>query len=275
MANDLLHVDWVFVDTIIILLLVLLLIGVRVFKSIYRWRFSFSNKALEQHSFHRPQEQFRSQSLNTKYWKLTKNTTLTNTKSNNDVILILSTTHKKRLLRILTEGLCSYGFIIVSLRITKKASENINHELHTLISFIINNSKQKGLIRNSNYALLEYSHSWFPYKVVLSDPNNTGLILLNPRMKKKHMGILEEIFNSQHQHPQLFYIFSKRSFFILKNKNIKLYKKYFGDKRENKIELITLEKSNRNFKYYETILLGILIDIIENKMIDPKFTGST
>ncbi|MHA2268541.1 MAG: hypothetical protein ACXAB8_12150 [Promethearchaeota archaeon] len=270
MVNNLFQVDWIFVDTIIIVLLVMLLIGVRIFKSIYRWRFSFSNIDLDHYSFHQTHEQPNSQSLNTKYWELTKNTTLTNAKTSNKVIIIVRTTYKKKLLRVLTEGLCSYGFIIISLKIKKKGSENINDELHTLISSIIEKSEQKNLIKSSYYVLLEYTHSWFPSNVVLSDPNNTGLILLNPKMTKNHLGTLQEIINSQQQHSQLFYIFNKKSFYFLKNKNVKRYKTYFGDKSENKIELITLEKSNSNFKYYETILLGILIDIIENKLVETK-----
>ena len=86
-------------------------------------------------------------------------------------------------------------------------------------------------------------------------------------MSKGNGGIYQEINKSQQQTPQLFYIFSKRSFFIFKNKKLKYYKKYFKEKSAKKVELIILEKSNRNFKYYETILLGMLIDKIESSLI--------
>ena len=98
-----------------------------------------------------------------------------------------------------------------------------------------------------------------------------GLILLNPKMSKSNVGIQQEIYNSQQQEPQLFYIFSKRGFFIFKNKRLKQYKKYFEENSAKKVKLIILEKSKKSFKYYETILLGILIDTIESKLIKSKY----
>ena len=43
MRFDIFRVDWITIDTIIIILLILLLIGVKVLKEVYRWRFFFSN----------------------------------------------------------------------------------------------------------------------------------------------------------------------------------------------------------------------------------------
>lgn len=277
MVNLLLRIDWVFVDTIIIILLILLLIGVRFFKSTHRWRLSFSNNTLEYHSFHKTQEQVASRALSTKYWDLTKNTSLQDKDKDDNVIIILRTTSKKKLVRIFTEGLSSYGFNVISLKIkikhsldSKISTESINDELQPLISSIINKSEQKELLSNPNYILLNFSDSLYPNSTIFSDSKNMGLILLNPKMNKSNVGIHQEIYNSQQQDPQLFYIFSKRSFFIFKNNKLKLYKKNLEEKSEKKVELIILEKSNRNFKYYETILLGILIDIIESKLIKSK-----
>ena len=72
------RIDWVFIDTIIIILLILLLIGVKVFKSTHRWRLNFSNTALEYHSFHKTQDQVTNRVISKKYWYLTKNTYLQN-----------------------------------------------------------------------------------------------------------------------------------------------------------------------------------------------------
>ncbi len=277
MVNLLLRIDWVFVDTIIIILLILLLIGVRFFKSTHRWRLSFSNNALEYHSFHKSEEQVASRALSTKYWDLTKNTSLQDKDKDDNVIIILRTTFKKKLVRIFTEGLSSYGFNVISLKIkiiqnldSKISTESINDELQPLISSIINKSEQKKLLSNPNYILLNFSGSLFPNSAIFSDSKNTGLILLNPKINKSNVGIHQEIYNSQQQDPQLFYIFSRRSFFIFKNNKLKLYKKNLEEKSEKKVELIILEKSNRNFKYYEIILLGILIDIIGSKLIKSK-----
>jgi len=277
MANLLLRIDWVFIDTVIIILLILLLIGVKVFKSTHRWRLDFSNTALEYYSFHKTQEQFSNRVLRTKYWDLTKNSSLQDKDRDDNVIIILRTTFLKKLVKILTEGLSSYGFNVISLKLKTKndlnskiSAESINSELQPLISSIINNLKQKKLLSNPNHILLSFSDSVFPDSAIFSNPKNIGLILLNPKINKRNVGNRQEIYNSQQQDFQLFYIFSKRSFFIFKNKRLKVYKKNLEKSNENKVELIILEKSHRGFKYYETILLGILIDIIESKLIKSK-----
>ena len=233
----LLYIDWVFIDTIIIVLLILLLIGVKVFKSTHRWRGSFSNTALEYHSFHKTQEQVISRVLSTKYWDLTKNTHLRDKTKDDNVIIILRPIFKKKLVRILTEGLSSYGFNVVSMRIkvkhdldSKLSIEKINDELQTLISSVINILEQKGLISSPNYILLNFSDSLFLNNRIFSDFKNKGLILINPKISKGNVGIHQEISKSQQQAPQLFYIFSKKNFFIFKNKNLKYYKKYFKEK---------------------------------------------
>ena len=278
MVLSLIRIDWVFIDTIIIILLILLLIGVKFFKSTHRWRLSFSNTALEYHSFHKTQEQVTSRTLSTKYWDLTKNTSLQDKDTDDKVIIILRTNFKKKLVRILTEGLSSYGFNVISIKIkikhdldSKISIETINDELPPLISSIINKLEQKGLVTSPNYILLNFSDSLFLNTTIFSDSKNMGLILLNPKMSKSNVGIQQEIYNSQQQEPQLFYIFSKKSFFIFKNKRLKQYKKYFEENSAKKVKLIILEKSKKSFKYYETILLGILIDTIESKLIKSKY----
>ena len=51
MVTNIYQIDWVLVDTTIIVLLFLLLLGVKIFKSTHRWRSNFSNEALEYYSF--------------------------------------------------------------------------------------------------------------------------------------------------------------------------------------------------------------------------------
>lgn len=271
------RIDWVFIDTIIIILLILLLIGVKVFKSTHRWRLNFSNTALEYHSFHKTQDQVTNRVISTKYWDLTKNTSLQNRDTDDKVIIILRTSFRNKLVRILIDGLSSYGFNVISIRIkikhdldSKISIKTINDEFQPLISSIINKSGEKGLITSSYYILLNFSNSPFLNHAIFSDSKNTGLILLNPKMSKSYERIHQEIYNKHQQEPRLFYIFSKKSFFIFKNKNLKQYQKYFEEKSAKKVELIILEKSKSSFKYYETILLGILIDIIESKLIKSK-----
>ena len=47
MLNGTFLIDWVFIDSVIIILLFLLLFSVRIFKNTHRWRSTYSNEALK------------------------------------------------------------------------------------------------------------------------------------------------------------------------------------------------------------------------------------
>ncbi|MHA1986691.1 MAG: hypothetical protein ACW98D_08640 [Promethearchaeota archaeon] len=278
MVISVFSIDWIFVDTVIIVLLILLLVGVKFFKSTHRWRLKFSNTSLEYYSFHKSQDQVKRKGLRTTLWDLTKNTSLQDKGTEDNVIIIIRTIFKKKLVRILTEGLSSYGFNVISIKINKKTNldsqiskGNKIDELQSLVLSIINKSERKGLVANPNYILLNFSDLAFLGGAISLDSKNMGLIVLNPKMNKSNKGIQQEIYNSQQQESQFFYIFSGRSFFIFKNRNLKQYQNNFEERNAEKVELIILDKSNRNFKYYETILLGLLIDIIESRLIKSKY----
>ena len=74
---------------------------------------------------------------------------------------------------------------------------------------------------------------------------------------------LETVSNPQFQ---LFIIFSERLNPFLKNRN--LNRKILSDKtlkNSNKFKYHTIQKAKSTFKYYETVLLGIIIKNIDNK----------
>ena len=272
MFNEIYQVNWVYVDAVIIFLLFLLLISVKIFKSSHRWRLKFANEALEH--FYLP----KSCNNGTGDFKIIKNCSLTRNSSlfkeykEKPLILIIRTKFKKHLTKIITEGLGSYGFNIINLKLkfnsrVKNSNGLIDDEINSLIPSVISCFSREGLIVNPKYNLLIHSKSFVPNSTVLSDPINNGLLFINPRMTKHNIRNTKEIFLNVPKYPQIFYIFSKRNFFILKNSNLKYFLNKFTENIPNKVELITLEKATRNFKFYETILLGILIDIIENKLL--------
>jgi len=76
MSKDIFQLDWIFIDTIIIVLLILLLLGVKLYKLTHRWRFSFSNEALEFISYRKPPLEINNQSISTSKWTLTRNISL-------------------------------------------------------------------------------------------------------------------------------------------------------------------------------------------------------
>ena len=73
MSTDIFQLDWIFIDTIIIILLILLLLGVKVYKLTHRWRFSFSNEALEYTIYRKPPLKINDQSISSSNWTLTRN----------------------------------------------------------------------------------------------------------------------------------------------------------------------------------------------------------
>ena len=82
MVSNVFQVDWVFVDTVIIILLFLLLLSVKIFKSTHRWRLSLSNNALEYHFFPKANENEKNKFIRVKYSCLIKNCS-TNKEANN------------------------------------------------------------------------------------------------------------------------------------------------------------------------------------------------
>ncbi|MFW9874737.1 MAG: hypothetical protein ACFFG0_16640 [Candidatus Thorarchaeota archaeon] len=274
MVHNAFQVDWVFIDTVIIILLFILLLGIKIFKSTHRWRLSFSNENLEYHFFQKPNDISSNHYIKTKHCSLTRNLSLYKHYGNYPLILILRTNFKKHLTKILTEGLSSYGFNVINLKLDSKPgsgsnSQNItiHEEIKTLLSSIIESFKNKRFIVNSKFILINLSKYFILNTEILTDPKKIGFILVNPRMNKYNIGCLKEILQNLTQNTQLYHIFSKRSFLILKNHDLKHFIRQFDEKFINKSNLITLEKSTKSFKYYETILLGIIIDILENKLM--------
>lgn len=277
MSNDIFQLDWIFIDTIIIVLLILLLLGVKLYKLTHRWRFSFSNEALEFISYRKPPLEINNQSISTSKWTLTRNISLREEINKKPLIIILRTNYKKRLLYILTEGLSSYGFNVINLRLKIRLDKNNNlfdkallDNIRHLISTVIDFFKEIDSEFNLNYLLLNYSKSSLSYTSILTDPKNCGMILINPKLNNKNIKNYNDIFKSSPLNSQLYTIFSKRSIFILNNKNLKRLLSLYNHQKEKKLNIITIKKAKYSFNYYETILLGMIISLIENKLLKAK-----
>ncbi|MFX0041840.1 MAG: hypothetical protein ACFE8L_02910 [Candidatus Hodarchaeota archaeon] len=270
MPTDIFQIDWIFIDTIIIILLILLLIGVKIYKLTHRWRFSFSNEALEYIIYRNLPLKMDNQSISNSKWTLTRNIFLREESYKKPTIVILRTNYKKRLFYILTEGLSSYGFNVINLRLKIGFDKILIANIRQLISTVIDFLKEKDLEFNFNYILLNYSKSSFSYSSILTDPKNYGMILINPKLNNENIKNYKELFDSSHLISQLYTIFSKRSAFILNNQNLKRFLSLYDHQKEKKLNLITIKKANYSFNYYETILLGMVINLIENKLLNTK-----
>lgn len=274
MVNNFFQIDWIFVDAIIIFLLIFLLVSVKVFKSTHRWRSSFSNITLETIFVSDLQKLVVNKFVLTKKIALIRNSSLKEKCNEKPIILILRTHYRRKFVKILTEGLGSNGFNIVLIKIKIKPYQNsiklenlVIHELKTIISTSINWYKEKKLIINQNYILLTHSGSFFSYSEILNDIQNEGMILINPKINLKNLKYFIEVIDNKLIDDHLYTIFSKNSTFILPNKNLRFLQSNISSQKLTGLKILTLEKAKKSFKYYETIVLGILIDIIKNKLL--------
>ncbi|MFX0038961.1 MAG: hypothetical protein ACFFCY_09700 [Promethearchaeota archaeon] len=271
------QIDWITVDIIIIILLVLLLFSVKIFKNTHRWRYSFSNQALEHICFKQEDKSKKSKKILTNKWCLTTNSSFKKNYDNLPLILILRTTYKRKLLRAFTEGLCSYGFNVIGIKAKVKHMPNNEtfrkifiDEWKSLISTILDDFKLKEVVSKSKFILIAYSKSITSSRLFLSNSDNKGVILINPKLYKKDSSGNEEIFRSNLINTQIFPIFSRKSIFFFKNKHLKRLSKQVISQEDNNLKYLTIEKATYSFKYYETIVLGMLIDIIENKLLKSE-----
>ncbi|TKJ22472.1 MAG: hypothetical protein CEE43_06155 [Promethearchaeota archaeon Loki_b32] len=277
MLNDIFQVDWIFIDTIIILLLILLLVSVKIFKSTHRWRSSFSNAFLDRFHFAETQKFVGNKFVTIKKIQLIRDSSLKKQNDQNPVILILRTNHRRKLLRILSEGLGTNGFNIISSKIDiknnpddDKLEKTVTDELTTLISTIINWYKKKDPNINQNYIILNQSGLIIPYKAILEDARNKGIILINPKVNninyKKFLNVYDNSINKN----KFYIIFSKKGLLNFPNKNLKCLTTNIQYQKLTELKLLTIEKAKKSYKYYETIVLGMIIDVIKNNILKLK-----
>lgn len=271
------QIDWISVDIIIIILLLLLLFSVKMFKITHRWRYSFSNQALEHICFSQAREKSKNQIFLTKKWCLTRNSSLKENFSNLPLILIFRTNYKRKLLRVFTEGLSSYGFNVINIKAkinhipdSRTLEKTLIDEWNSLISAIFDDFKLTEVMIKSKYILISHSKSIISYKQILSGSDSKGAILINPKLNKKISSDYYNIFKNNSINGQIYTIFSRKSTFIFKNKHLIKFLKEITPQKNNILKHLTIEKATYSFKYYETIVLGMIIDIIENKLLKSK-----
>ena len=103
--------------------------------------------------------------------------------------------------------------------------------------------------------------------IITKNFNSAKLISINPRLNLDNLKIIQTLETVSIQQFQLFIIFSERLNTFLKNRNSN--KKILSDKtlkNSKKFKYHTIQKAKSAFKYYETVLLSIIIKNIDNKI---------
>ncbi len=268
------QIDWISVDIVIIILLLLLLIYVEIFKITHRWRYSFSNEDLINISFLSSYKKEKNQIILAKKWCLTRKPSIKVSSDNLPLILIFRTKRTSKLLRICTEGLNSYGFDVINIKAKfKHRPDNIAQEKYfidewkSLISNMLDTFKMREVKIKTNYIIIDHSKNLLDYKLILTNFESKGIIRINPKINKNNLLKYHKLSNNISINSKIYTIFSGKSVFFFKNTYLKKFLYSFFLQKNYNLKHLTIDNARNSFKYYETILLGMIIDIIENRLL--------
>lgn len=269
MIFDIFRLDWIFIDSVIIILLIIVLIAVKLFKERSRWRSAITNESLEIFQFNKSDIKVKNKNTIINDINIVSNILKNKTEDQYPSIFIIKTWRNRKLMYILTEGLASYGFnvIVANLKIltnSEKLNSKNTHDpqITNIFSQILNFFNQNSSISNSNYFLINHIKQGFLYNSLISDSNNCGILLINPKFKKRINLQLSEILTQNEIKSYFYLIFSKKLTIFTKNRNIKKFKKLSSTYQKISFKFHTIENAKKRFKYYETVLVAIIIDII-------------
>ena len=189
MEFNIFQFDWIFIDTIVIILLIVFLISVKIFKERFRWRSTPSNIALDQIMYDPQTLELPNQTLLLKSLSITVNNILNSKNNIEPLIIIFKTTKNNKLIQVLTEGLASYGYNVITLTILLKSlpdsdsqETHIQEESKHLISSILSFFRQKKVINNSSYLIIHHKPK-ISCSSIINVSNNLGIILINPKFE--------------------------------------------------------------------------------------------
>jgi len=270
MTFDIFQVDWITVDIIIIVLLVLLLIGVKVLKEIYRWRFFFSSVSTirKVDSLLDINNQVSSISINKS--NLTTSSVFQQEGLIKPTIVLIKRYRKLMLLKALTEAFCTSGYNVVNLRLkisnknmTERLISHIEKELQQTFPTVIMFYNQDVNLLSQNYIVIDFTKKVLPLNLLLRDIYCQKIILINPRLKSSNLEVYLTLLSDSNKNSKLITIFSENLNPLFKNKKVKKILQYKETFKYTNYTVI--QKTKSTFKYYETLLLSEIIRYIEKQ----------
>ena len=187
MTFDIFQVDWITVNTIIIVLLIPLLIGVKVLKEIYRWRFFFSKPLTIKRVDNLRDLNNHISSVYIKKCILTKSSFFQQEYLTKPTIIIIRKVRKLMLLKALTEAFCTFGYNVINIRLkilTKSRvglmTSDIEKELHQILTDVAVFYKQNAHLVSQKYNIIDFSKEIVSFNLLLKDNNCKNIILINP-----------------------------------------------------------------------------------------------
>jgi len=259
MGFDIFRVDWILVSSVIIILLIIFLIWVKIYKILTRWRHSFANEDISFSSFNSVERDYES-NIKVCQWNHVINNKLMS--KSDPTVIILRTKRRISLLRVITEGLSSYGLRVINilLSINKKylldtSKNNINDEMKYIINSIMEITS--GSANNDKYMLISFNDKKINPVYIKNEKNYQGHIIINSKLNNE--AIKENLIRGVgiNSSKDIYLIFSEYNIIKFKNKSVK---KCDGTQYSNNSTIIS--NATRNFKYFETILFGTILNLI-------------
>jgi len=263
MTFNIFQVDWILVDSVIIIILIMILCSVKIYKVRHRWRNSIINASISKINLDPNFFQLIDNKIYVKKWNLMQNPRIQEIKPHLPTIFIFSSRTLHYLPNAVLEGLCSYGFTVNYIvfkrrwNFFKKQDATFAHKTQRIVSQAFNYLIRNDHKINYQYWLIDFN-SYFSQKEVKSDIfDQIGLILINPSLKKSSSNLI-----SNQIHLNL--IFSKKSYLWFRNRKIAKFMKVFSRSTSKHVKIDVLEQTNLYFKNNETILLAKIMTKIQN-----------
>jgi len=268
MTFDIFQVDWISVDIFIIVLLILLLISVKVLKEVYRWRFFYSNPSTIRRVDKLLDINNQFSSISIKKCTLTKSSVFPLEDLIKPTIIIIRMNRKLMLLKALTEAFCTFGYSVLNVRLkiltknrTELTTSDIEKELQQTFSAILMFYNQDTHLMSQNYNVIDFSKEVLPFNLLLKDYHCKHIILINPCLKSYNLETFLTFLIDSNKFSKIITIFSEKLNPFFKNKNVK--KILLSNETFKNSKHTIIQKAKSTFRYYETLLLSVIIRYIE------------
>ena len=265
MTFDIFRVNWILVDSIIIIILLLILCSLKIYKLRHRWRNSIISNSINKIKIDPYKFDFGKKKMYIKKWHLYNNPQIKEIRPKLPTLFIFSSHSLHYLPYAVLEGLCSYGYTINHLVIKKKMNifkkqdgrlDSINQNVASLFFEYLNNNYPD---INNQYWIIDFDSS-FSYEEFKNNIfKQIGSILINPSLDQFQSNL-----NNSNNKIQFNLLFSKKTFLWLRNRKIAKFMRLTSQLNSEHLKITVLDNANQYFKNNETILLALIMIILQN-----------
>lgn len=260
---DIFHLNWIAISAFVIVWLIILLISVRLYKHLSRWRSFISNIDVESINL----DHLKSKILVLKEFStiyLVKNNSI-DPENITSLIILVGDYWFKKIHRVLIEALCSCGYCVIFLSLYPEIIYKIRKDQK---KFYIKNGfisllkylKKKDDISYDSYTFIDYTMKRCYFQELIAE-SNKPIISINPKITKSYLNKLNNSISGKSENNYNI-IFSQYSHLFFNNKYKKRINNNLSGRIKEQINIISIKKSRYSFRYYETIVFGEIIKLV-------------